>query len=354
MRRWRRARVVAVVALAVAAAGGASRIALSAAGGDDACAPQHLRETGLYAADRAGAIDARNLPFSPQYPLWSDGAKKSRWVYLPPGTVIDGSDAAEWRFPVGTRFWKEFTFNGRKVETRMLWKASGDRWVAASYVWNADQTDAVLAPDDGVPNVADVAPGRTHGIPSRTECFACHGERRTAPLGFNLLQLSPDRDPNAIHGETLTSDMVTLRSLLNGTLLSPAGDALANAPRIRTANPRTRAALGYLATNCGSCHNGGEEIGVSAPSLKLADLLNDGDAVARALVGRETAWQVPGARDGHSALVDPENPELSAILVRMGSRRPSTQMPPLGTVVRDREAVDALRRWIMTDLASSR
>ena len=46
-------------------------------------------------------------------------------------------------------------------------------------------------------------------------------------------------------------------------------------------------------------------------------------------------------------------PELSALLVRMRSRRPSTQMPPLGTVVPDREAVDLLSGWIR-DLAAAR
>ena len=38
------------------------------------------------------------------------------------------------------------------------------------------------------------------------------------------------------------------------------------------------------------------------------------------------------------------------MLVRMRSRRPSSQMPPLGTVVRDEEAIDAITKWIATDL----
>jgi hypothetical protein len=32
----------------------------------------------------------------------------------------------------------------------------------------------------------------------------------------------------------------------------------------------------------------------------------------------------------------------------MRSRRPSSQMPPLGTVVRDDEATELVRRWIDT------
>ena len=53
--------------------------------------PQHLRDTGLYAEGV--------LAFSPQYPLWSDGAVKNRWIYLPPGTSIDATQPDAWEFP---------------------------------------------------------------------------------------------------------------------------------------------------------------------------------------------------------------------------------------------------------------
>jgi cytochrome c553 len=255
-----------------------------------------------------------------------------------------------WYFPVGTRFWKEFTFAGRKVETRFLWKASRAGWVAASYVWNADGTEATLAPERGVAGVAEIAPGR-HSIPSRTDCAACHGAPQVIPLGFNPLQLSTDRDPNAIHGEPLAPGMVTLRTLADEKLLVPAPRGHGEtAPRIATARPQTRAVLGYLAANCGGCHNGNGDISVSQPSLRYKELLRDGDAVMRALVGQPSKWQVPGRPEGSTALIDPASPEWSAILVRMRSRRPSTQMPPLATVIRDEKAVDAIARWIEADL----
>jgi hypothetical protein len=80
--------------------------------------PQTLQETGLYSDFETLEVDPDHLAFSPQYPLWTDGAGKRRWISLPPGTTIDGSDPDAWRFPVGTRFWKEFSFNGQRVETR--------------------------------------------------------------------------------------------------------------------------------------------------------------------------------------------------------------------------------------------
>jgi len=176
-------------------------------------APALLSQTGLYEASRPGAIARGVRQFSPQYPLWTDGAKKARWIYLPPGTSIDTTIPGDWTYPVGTRFWKEFSFNGRKVETRFIWRASDNEWIFASYAWNEEQTDAVLAPAEGIPGVVEVAPGRRHGLPAISDCRACHRTSRPGPLGFNALQLSTDRDPNAIHGEPLAAGMITLSTL---------------------------------------------------------------------------------------------------------------------------------------------
>jgi hypothetical protein len=308
--------------------------------------PATLHATGLYTDGRVGAIDPRNRAFTPQYPLWTDGLQKRRWVYLPPDAAIDVTDAHAWDYPVGTRFWKEFSLGSRPVETRLLWKASAAGWVFATYVWNADGTDAVLAPDGGVRNVVDVAPGRRHSIPSKTDCMACHGPRSTGPLGFNALQLSTDRDPNAIHGERPRPDMLTLHTLEQEGRLSPSRpDLVSQPPRIRTADPATRAVLGYLAANCGVCHDGSGDITGFGPSVAYREVMTDGDAVARALADHPTRWQIPGLPEGSSVLLRPGAPDQSAIVVRMRSRSPSSQMPALGTVVRDDAAVDAVAQW---------
>ena len=314
--------------------------------------PERLSATGLYVRGQVGVVAPENRPFSPQYPLWSDGAVKSRWVYLPPGATIDATNPNEWQLPVGTRFWKEFAFGGRRVETRMIWRASRTRWVFATYVWNRDGTDALLAPAEGVPNVAGVSATKQHSIPSVTDCQACHGTTRPQPLGFNALQLSPDRDPNAIHGEPPGPHMLTLDTLLREARLSGAPrEAYAKPPRIQTGSAETRAALGYLFANCGGCHNGRGEIAALGPTLRIDALLNDGDAVARELVDQPTRWQVPGVPDGRSVVIDDDAPEKSALLVRMRSRSPSSQMPPLGTVLRDSAAVERLTQWVTRDLA---
>ena len=311
---------------------------------DPAALPVHLRETGLFTPGSPDVVAAGNRPFSPQYPLWTDGATKRRWVYLPEGTTIDASNIRRWEFPAGTRFWKEFSFAGRRVETRVLWKTSGNRWLAGSYVWNGEGTDAVLS-HDGVPGAAEIVPGRRHNVPSRADCAACHGDAG-APLGFNPLQLSNDRDPNAIHGEPLTRDMLTLQTLLDERRLAGFEAAEARVPpRIDARDPQTRAVLGYLSGNCGACHNGDGQIAAHVPSFAYADLMDDGDGLARQMMDQPTRWQAPGRSEG-TMLIDASSPEQSALLLRMRSRRPSSQMPPLGTVIQDQEAINAIGRWI--------
>jgi hypothetical protein len=313
--------------------------------------PQRLSETGLFLAD--GSIDPRNRPFVPQYPLWSDGAAKSRWIRLPEGTKIDVSDIDAWRFPAGTTLWKEFAWGGRKVETRMIRFLGGNEWMFATYVWTEDQTDALLAPPEGIPAICKVAPGKTHSIPAIADCNACHRSSPAVILGFNALQLSDDRDPLAPHAEPLRAGSVTLGTLNEeGRLEPPRPDLALRPPRIRESDPMARAALGYMSANCGGCHNDRGPL-ARLGFVLLHDVAGAPDALepARATaVGARGRYLVPGVPPDSSRIVAPGAPELSAILHRMGSRRPASQMPPLGTVLRDEEAVELVRRWI-EDLA---
>ena len=327
-----------------------------------AVAPPLLSQTGLYAGDETMQIDPRNRPFSPQYPLWSDGAAKRRWIRLPEGAAIDASNLSKWDFPIGTRFWKEFSFDGHKVETRFLWRVSKDQWVFATYAWNEAQTEASLAPDTGIPNVAEVTSGKRHSIPSIDECRSCHDSARTEILGFDALNLSDDRDPNAPHAETLTPEMLTLRTLTEDSLITPKRPELVTRPpRIAAASPQARAALGYLSTNCGSCHN--RESSIASLGLVLKHSVTDsvrrgGTLVPPASAGECTAalattagkrghWVVPEAQEA-SRIINPGHPESSALIRRVKSRRPSSQMPPLGTVLVDRQAVDLLTSWVQS------
>jgi hypothetical protein len=309
--------------------------------------PARLSETGLYLPGTT-TVDPRNRPFSPQYPLWTDGAAKARWLSLPAGARIDAADVDAWEFPAGTRLWKEFAFGGRKVETRMLWRSADGAWHYASYLWNAAQTDATLAPAAGEPQVAEIAPGKWHAVPARDDCRTCHENAATPVLGVSALQLSSDRDPHAPHAEPLAPGMLTVASLAAGGLLANAPAQLATQPPRIPGDARTRAALGYLTGNCGHCHNEGTTIASVRFPLRMPAYATaaEVDAVVASLTSRVTKWDRPHAAPGVTRLVDAGAPDASALVVRMRSRRASSQMPPLGSVVADRDALDLVSAWI--------
>ena len=327
--------------LCAAAIGGALAIQVSA----EPYLPQRLSDTGLFAPG-SRAVDPRNRPYSPQYPLWTDGAQKARWIQLPERSRIDTRDSDRWEFPVGTRLWKEFAFDGRRVETRLLWRSSDDEWRFASYVWNDVQTDALLAPAEGVRRAAEVAPGKWHAVPSRDDCRACHDNGRVV-LGVTALQLSDDRDPHAPHAEALQPGMLTLRGLVAEDLVTDATPLRGRRPRI-AGDPHTRAALGYVTANCGHCHHDESRVATVRHPMLMPAFATPAQVrtTIRTLLARTTAWELPHAEAGTTTLLRGGAPEASAIIARMRSRRPSTQMPPLGTVLPDRDALDLLSRWI--------
>lgn len=313
--------------------------------------PQHLGETGLYVAGSLTQVRPDVLPFSPQYPLWSDGASKRRWIWLPPGTSIDASSPDAWKFPVGTRLWKEFA-HGDRLETRLIVRGDDGQWRFGSYVWSVDGTDAVLAPVKGLRNlVAPNAPGARYNIPSEDDCRACHEGAPVPVLGFSVLQLSPDRDPLAPHAER-TSLGTDLRSLTaRGLLRSLPAKLLASPPRIAASSPAERAALGYLHGNCGNCHNNEGPLAVLEMNLAQRvdapeqETTHANQQVLGSIVGVPSGFRPSGAPQGAARIV-PGQCDASVITLRMNSRDPLQRMPPLGTSAVDAEAVALLARWI--------
>lgn len=317
-----------------------------AAPGPAASPPETLRETGLYSPGNGLVVDAVHLAFSPQYPLWTDGAQKRRWLSLPPNTYIDASRPNAWEFPVGTRLWKEFSV-GRPVETRYIERLGDGSWRYASYIWNEAGTDATLAPLDGVRALPiEGAPNNRYTVPGESDCRACHEGAAAPVLGFSALQLSHDRDPLAPHTDTLSS--VDLRQLIERGLVRNLPQALLDAPpRIAASSPRERAALGYLHGNCGHCHNAdGSPVPVEVRLAQDVSLgAQSSEQVLRSLLDAPSRFRAPGL--AHDArVVAPGRPEASTLLWRIRSTNPQTQMPPLGVQVLDQEALALLERWI--------
>lgn len=313
-------------------------------------APERLSETGLYADAGTPDVDARHIAFSPQYPLWTDGAAKRRWISLPSGTAIDGSDPDAWVFPAGTRLWKEFAFAGQRVETRYMERQADGQWLYAAYAWDADGRDAQLVAERGRRGAFPLGGGKSHAIPGIADCKACHRGSRTEVLGFGAIQLL-DRDPAALHADAAASD-VDLKSLIVRGLLVNFPTSALQVPRWSTPSATERASLGYLHGNCGHCHN--EQGPLRNVGLFLRQTVDAAGASAIASTfDQPMRKSAPGLSADATVRIAPHHPDRSALMQRVASRYPPLQMPPLGTVLVDREAVDLLQRWIAESEPSS-
>jgi hypothetical protein len=309
---------------------------------ENSALPSDLRCTGLYGRFEQRELACNVLGYAPAYALWSDGADKHRYVWLPAGGKLDASDPNDLVFPIGTKFWKEFRLpnGGRLLETRLLQKVDNG-WVYTSYVWSEDEKSATQN-NDGVDNLL----GTGHVVPNRDQCDECHRGRKDKILGWDALLLGAG-------ARDLTRDELVRRGLFEPgkelPSLSIPGDEV------------ERAALGYLHVNCGvSCHNPNPRAkgGNSGLSLRLeADMLSSAAASPAVTTGLH---RVPSTNskyggisvpDGTTALeyfrdFVPLNLERSLILVRMKTRGDDGEMPSIGSKQVDQAGVEAVSRWI--------
>jgi hypothetical protein len=303
--------------------------------------PTELRCTGLYEDFSGRTFRCGVKPYAPAYALWADGASKQRYVWLPPGGVVDASDPDNFVYPVGTRVWKEFYVGpagSQKLgETRLIQKAK-DGWRYTTYVWSSDGATAMQT-NDGVQNLF----GTGHTVPMQSQCQTCHQGRPDFVLGWDFIMLGAGA--TGVTARTLTASGQLVGhdpALLD---LKVPGEAV------------DQAALTYLHANCGvSCHNGTD----AAPGKRSALLtrleigkLDTVMATGAAVTGINQppspdayygALSTPASGDFYD--IRPQDPERSFLLARMGDRGSAAAMPPIATHDLDPQGMDAVTAWI--------
>lgn len=306
----------------------------------DPLEPATLAGTGLCLDAACTQISPDVHAYTPRWPLWADGAGKRRWMYLPPGTQIDTTDMDHWRFPVGTKFWKEFTSGGVRVETRYIAKVGpGDTqadWFYVAYQWNQTE-DATTAVPFGVVD----ANGTTHDIPSRAECFGCHDNLRpTRILGFGALQLD--------YTNPTAGEIDLAGAIANGWLTAPPTGSTPYFPLPTDGTADAQEALGYLHANCGHCHNPTSDVYMSN-GIPMVLRLSVG---ALGSVAQTAAYQTAVGQDattiqgGLSKIITPGAPDQSQLIYRFESANPAVRMPPIAVEMFDPDASTTLRTWI--------
>lgn len=313
----------------------------------DAGLPSDVFCTGLYVGQDPTQHASSAMPYTPGTKFWSDGAQKDRFLYLPPNTKIDTSNLDAWKFPVGTKAWKEFRIDGKLVETRLFWKRSAAKWESGTYIWDSTTTRASLNTD-----LHGIILPNGYEIPTARDCGKCHHGGSDSLLGVEAVVLAL---PTAM-GTTLTE----LAAL--GVLTHPPTQTRMTLPEDATG--KAAAALGYLHVNCGMpCHSTrglGDEtqlvLRLRADELWGAPSSDNPDAGAVALTVSLTdsyratlnqvpttasvAQKFPGARR-----IVPGAHEQSLVW-QLAHIRGNYQMPPLVSHVVDEAGTAALADWI--------
>jgi uncharacterized repeat protein (TIGR03806 family) len=298
--------------------------------------PTRLSETGLFTDTAALAPSASLVPYDVTVPLWSDGADKRRWLFVPPGETVAYDDTGAWQFPVGTVTVKHFELRAdpsqpaRRLETRvMIHERRG--WAGYAYRWNDAQTDAELVTTPSIDDV--VLPGGTRTRwpqPAGADCLRCHTPGYGQALGLRTRQLAGTPE-----GRALVATLVE-RDVLTG---APADLAtLAAHPRLDDeAVPAQARARAYLDVNCAPCHHpGGPAPG--GVDLRIDTPLADASLLA---VPAEERLGVTG-----ELRLAPGDHAHSSVWLRMGIRGERGQMPPLASLRVDQRGRELVARFV--------
>ncbi len=287
------------------------------------------------------------LPYEPITSLFSDYAKKKRFVWMPPGVKATYTgDHQVLDFPDGTVLIKTFYYDAvlpdnerRIIETRLLFKRNGN-WNFADYVWNADQTEAFLDLNGSNTPVSwlddnGVQRNIQYRIPSAAECQTCH------KVNFDPIPIGPKP-------QNLNSDLVYQDGVRNqlekwvemGYLQSGYPSNITTTVRWDdAAQPLDLRVRSYLDMNCAHCH--ADERHCNYRPMRFAfdeseDLVNLGVCVPP---------DDPIAPE-FTEIVARGNPARSMLHYRLTSTDETVRMPLLGRTIAHDEGADMIRAWI--------
>lgn len=288
------------------------------------------------------------LPYQLASSLFTDYALKNRFVWMPSGkkALYDG-DGKSLDFPVGSVLIKNFYYDGvqpanntRIIETRLMIKKR-EGWIFAEYVWNDEQTEAVL---DMNGSNTDISWKNEHGemlqtnyrIPSETECLTCHKESEIpVPIGT--------KPQNLNNNLTYTDGSFNqLQKWIKVGYLESAGlpAVIESTVDYRDeSKPLGLRVRSYLDISCGHCHQEASHCDYRPIRLAFSetdDLTNMGVCVA-------PDEQIDG---NLKYIIMPQRPDASVMYYRMNTTDVSTRMPLLGRNIVHIEGVALMKEWI--------
>ena len=296
--------------------------------------PKKLSETACFSNENLSKAKLRLKAYEVNSALWSDGAEKKRWISLPRLEQINLDDDGGFLFPIGTVLIKEFAFDGIPFETRLLVRHRDGFWGGYSYEWRDDGTDADLL-DTG--KTKTVGPNVSWDYPSPDQCMICHSAAKNIVLGPEIAQLNRFRKHKRRPGKHHQLKRLN-RSF---TFAEGLPDKISSLPTLSAIDDDSKSvanrARSYLHANCSHCHlpNGPTPVSID---FRFNTPINNMNLCKVAPVTDDFGLSAP-------YLIDPGNPANSIISLRM-STTGHKRMPPLGSSIVHRDAVQLINEWI--------
>lgn len=313
---------------------------------------EKLSQYGLFVGDGSSQEPVAGvIPYDLNSALFSDYAEKFRFVKLPSGKTAEYRPDVSFEFPVGTIIAKTFAYprdarnralGRRLLETRIL-KREPQGWIGLPYIWNAEQTEAVL---DVAGDLVDVRWTDEQGqerannyiIPNSNQCKGCH------KLGDEMQPIGPkarhlNRDFAYAHGSENQLAYWTRVGALTGSPAPSDAPRLAvwNEPSSGSLDDRARA---WLEINCAHCHNPGGPARNSGLDLMASQKGPTQFGIFKTPVA---AGRGSGGRDYD---IVPGMPDKSIMMFRITSVDPGIMMPELGKRLIHEEGAELVRQWI--------
>ncbi len=285
------------------------------------------------------------IPYEPISTLFTDYAKKKRFVWMPSdvqATYV--ADNKPLDFPVGTFLIKTFYYNNvqpenntRIIETRLMLRKV-DNWHFADYIWNDDQSEATFSLAGSTTNVDflenGIAKSTNYRIPSHAKCFTCHNSQSNPiPIGLkpqNLNNIYPYADDSQNQLEKLIAEGYledNLPATIN-TVVNWSDETLPIDLRVRS----------YIDVNCAHCHSEFSYCDYRPMRFAFADTADETNLGV--CVDPDSA--IPGMTN----IVAPSLKERSVMYFRLNTEAQEDRMPLLGRTIIHEEAVALIGEWI--------
>jgi uncharacterized repeat protein (TIGR03806 family) len=219
----------------------------------------------------------------------------------------------------------------RLIETRLLVRRESG-WQVFPYVWNAEQTEAVLARTGATLQLTVGDADFTYAVPNVNQCASCHtpdfSSKSLAPIGLKARHINRN-------GQI---EQLVKVGYLTGA--PPAEQIPRTADWRDQSLPLEDRAKGYLDINCGHCHSAK---GLARTTgLHLDWTVNE---PRRLGLCKPPTAAGPGT-GGHSFDIVPGQPDQSIMPFRLAGTAPGIRMPEVGRSLSHEEGTRLIRDWI--------